>query len=161
MTFSQKLDDAKAKVQKWDRRYMDLVDYVKEWSEDRSTHIGAVLVKNNRVISVAYNGMPSGINDKLDSRHDRPAKYFYFEHAERNSIYSCALNGTQTAGATMYTTGIPCADCARAVLQAGLETIVVWKMGSGLEKTVQWSDSVRVGGEMLREAGVEIIEVEK
>lgn len=149
------------KAQKWDRRYLELVDFVKEWSEDRSTHIGAVLVKNNRVISVGYNGIPSGVNDKNDARHERPAKYMYFEHAERNTIYASALNGIQTAGATMYTTGVPCADCARAVLQAGIDIVVVWKMGSGLEKTAQWSDSVRVGGEMLREGGVQIIEVEK
>jgi dCMP deaminase len=146
---------------KWNRHYLDLVDHVAEWSEDRSTKIGAVLVKNNRVVAVGYNGMPTGVNDDLNERHERPTKYYYFEHAERNVIYTAARNGIVTEGATLYTTGVPCADCARGVIQAGISDIVVWKKGSGLEGTNRWADSIQAGETMLHEADVAIWEVEK
>lgn len=149
---------------KWDKRYLELVDYVKEWSKDRSTKIGAVLVHGNRVISTGFNGIPEGVSDDAEHRHERPAKYFYFEHAERNAILSCARMGIPTDGATLYTTGVPCADCARATIQSGVVRLVVWKSGSGLETDRtknNWGPSIAAGREMLEEAGVEIVEVER
>jgi dCMP deaminase len=146
---------------KWDRRYLDLVDYVAGWSKDRSTHIGAVLVRDNRVIAVGFNGIPAGVEDESDERNDRPGKYLFFEHAERNVVFTAAKNGISTRGATLYTTGIPCADCARATIQSGITSVVVWKRGSGLESTDRWYSSIQAGKKMLEEAGVIIIEVER
>jgi dCMP deaminase len=146
---------------KWDLRYLELVDHVAGWSKDRSTRIGAVLVKDNRVISVGFNGMPTGVSDDVEARHQRPDKYYYFEHAERNCILTAAREGIRVAGATLYTTGIPCADCARATIQSGVACITVWKRGSGLETSDRWHDSIKAGETMLKEAGVEIVEIDR
>jgi dCMP deaminase len=146
---------------KWDRRYLELVDHVAGWSRDRSTHIGAVLVKNNRVLAVGFNGMPTGVDDTVETRHERPAKLFWFEHGERNVIYTAARNGISCEGATLYTTGIPCADCSRAVIQSGITQVVVWKKGTGLEVSDRWRDSCQAGEVMLTEAGVKVVEIEK
>jgi dCMP deaminase len=129
-------------------------------SQDRSTGIGAVLWYAPDKSFASWNQLPRDIAD-TDARSERPAKYFYWEHAERNVIYGCANLGIKTGGATLYTTGVPCADCARAVIQAGLSKIVVWKRGSGLEATDRWYASINAGREMLVEAGVEIVEVER
>ena len=151
-----------------DLEFMLMVDMASEQSNDRSTHIGAVLLdKTERLVSADANHLPIGIAD-TDARQARPAKYFYFEHAERNVIYKAARLGIEIRGGTMFTTGVPCADCARAVIQVGLKAIVVWETGSGLERrgapapgTMDWGASIEAGEEMLREAGVEIRKVAK
>lgn len=146
---------------KWNRRYLELVDHVAGWSKDQSTKIGAVLVRDNRVIAVGFNGIPSGVEDEATDRNARPGKYLFYEHAERNVIFTAAKNGISTRGATLYTTGIPCADCARATIQSGITSVVVWKRGSGIESTDRWRDSIQAGGNMLREAGLVIVEVDR
>ena len=56
----------------------------------------------------------------IEERQERPEKYYWFEHAERNSIYNAARIGVSTKGSKMYMTcGVPCADCARAIINAG------------------------------------------
>lgn len=140
----------------WDKFYLHLADEVSYKSKDKSAKIGAVLVKNGSIISTGYNGFPRGVNDNVESRHERPAKYSYTEHGERNSIYNAARNGTATLGATMYTQGVPCADCARACIQAGITKVVTYWLASD---TIfpGWKDSCAKGFEMLQEAGVEVI----
>lgn len=142
------------------RNYLDLVDSVATRSLDPSTHIGAVLVTQSAETLVACNDIPFYVK-KTPERNERPAKYLFYEHAERNVIYEAAREGIPTRQATLYTTGIPCADCARAVVQAGISHVVVWKRGSGLEATDRWYDSIKAGGEILRESGVSIVEVDR
>lgn len=140
----------------WDEFYLQMADLIASRSKDRSMKIGAVLVRDNAVISMGYNGMPREVNDDVEARHERPAKYYYFEHGERNSIYNAAREGTPTLGATMYTQGVPCADCSRAVIQAGVDKVVVyWQADDNIAS--RWKESCAVGREMLEEAGVEIV----
>lgn len=140
----------------WDEFYLQFADLIASRSKDRSMKIGAVLVKDNAVISMGYNGMPRSVNDDVEARHERPAKYYYFEHGERNSIYNAARVGTPTVGTTMYTQGVPCADCSRAAIQAGVAKIVVyWQADDNIAS--RWKESCAAGREMLEEAGVEIV----
>ncbi len=147
------------KRKSWDEFYLDMADVIAARSKDRSAKIGAVIVKENAVISMGYNGFPRGTNDAVESRHERPAKYLYTEHGERNAVYNAARHGISTVGGTMYTQGVPCADCSRAVIQAGITRLVArWQAN---EKVFPgWIETCRVGREMLEEAGVEVVVLE-
>jgi dCMP deaminase len=143
----------------WDEFYLDMADVIAARSKDRSAHIGAVLVKDNAVISMGYNGFPRGVDDNVEARHERPAKYSYTEHGERNAIYNAARQGTATLGSTMYTQGVPCADCSRAVIQAGCRRLVArWQANEKIFPA--WIESCAKGREMLEEAGVEVTVLE-
>src|SRR5438045_6573381 len=107
------------KIPSWDEYFMRHVYLVASKSKDTRTKIGAVIVRDKRIISEGYNGICQGVYDHIESRYVKPKKYFFFEHGERNAVYGCARHGIATLGAKIYTQGIPCADCARAVIQAG------------------------------------------
>lgn len=140
----------------WDAYYLRLADFISDRSKDTSAHIGAVLVRDNAVISTGYNGFPRGVNEAVEARHERPAKYAYTEHGERNSIYNAAKQGISTNGATMYTQGVPCQDCARAAIQAGIKRVVAYWQADDTVFT-GWKESCGKGREMLDEAGVEVV----
>jgi dCMP deaminase len=109
----------------WDTRWMDMARLVATWSKDRSRQCGAVIVDSHqRLISIGWNGFPRGINDDVDERHERPIKYKWTEHAERNALYNCAAAGHPTCNCTMFIPWYPCADCARAIIQSGIIEIV-------------------------------------
>lgn len=145
-----------------DREHLESMDRLAANSTDRSTKIGAVLIhpEFDYDAIVGWNHLTKGIPDN-DENSERPRKYLYWEHAERTVIYTAANLGFKTSGCTLFTTGIPCADCARAVVESGISRIVVWKKGSGLEATDRWLDSIRVGREILEAGGVSITEVER
>lgn len=109
----------------WDERFMGLARQIATWSKDRSRKVGCVIVGERREIrALGYNGFPRGVNDNVESRHERPAKYRWTEHAERNAIYNAASTGVAIAGCTIYLPWFPCMDCARAIVQAGLIAVV-------------------------------------
>ena len=107
---------------RWVQYFRELAHTVKLKSKDESTQIGAVIVgKDKEIVSTGYNSFPRGINDKKKERQERPEKYFWFEHAERNAIYNAARIGVSTKGTTMYLScGVPCSDCARGIINACL-----------------------------------------
>ena len=141
-------------VPNWNEYFLAIAKLVATKSNDRSTQVGAVLVgKDHSVLSVGFNGMPRGINDLVASRHVRPDKLYYFAHAELNLITNCARNGIRTEGTTIYISSLPpCADCARAIIQAGIIKVVC----TGGDIPERWKESCSVGREMLEEAKVEI-----
>jgi dCMP deaminase len=95
-------------------------------SKDEKTQNGAIIVgPDNEIISTGYNSFPRGINDNLHERQERPEKYFWFEHAERNAIYNAARIGVSLKNCKIYVTGIPCMDCARGIVQSGINEIVI------------------------------------
>ena len=110
----------------WDDYYMTMAYLVAMKSKDESTHIGAVIVgPDNEVRSTGYNSFPRGINDDKPERQERPEKYFWFEHAERNAIYNSSLVGVSLKGCKLYTNGMPCMDCARGVVNAGIKEVII------------------------------------
>lgn len=116
------------KADKWDLKFMELASHVGSWSKDRSRKIGCVIVGPNREIrSTGYNGFPRGVYDDIDSRHQRPAKYLWTEHSERNAIYNAARCGICLEGCTLYTSLFPCADCARGIIQSGITKVVTYE----------------------------------
>ena len=111
----------------WDRYFIEMATLVSKKSKDRSTKVGCVIVgPNHEVRTTGYNGFCRGINDDADDRHDRPEKYFWVEHAERNAIYNAARNGIPLEGCTAYVSNLlPCADCTRGMIQSGIKRIII------------------------------------
>ena len=138
----------------WNKKFMDIAKDVAQWSKDKSTGVGAVIVKHNRVIATGYNGFPEHIDDEKPERHERPEKYSWTVHAEENAIISCARIGVSTQDAVMYCTWFPCAGCARMLVNAGIKKIVC-----GQEPDLsneKFGAEFKIVLEMLHEADVDI-----
>lgn len=136
-----------------------MAELVASKSKDRSTKIGCVIVgKENEVRSTGFNGFCRGVNDNKDSRHERPAKYLWSEHSERNAIYSAAKIGVPLDGCKIYVSWWPCTDCARAIIQAGIKEIII--DGRDYEKKKEfnkrWEDNINIAKEMLSEVGIKV-----
>lgn len=147
-----------SKFNKWDTRFVLMAEHVAGWSKDRSTQVGAVIVDDrNRILSTGYNGFPSGADDEEISRHERPAKYMFTEHAERNAIYTAANLGISLSGKKIYVSGelFCCIDCARAIIQTGIKQVFAAR--PSLEKYPHWYESNQTAYDLLIECGVEVI----
>lgn len=143
--------------EKWDKRFIAMAAVVADWSKDTSTQFGCVIVGPDREIrSTGYNGMPRNIMDGVPERMERPTKYFYAEHSERNAIYNAARIGTPLQDCTLYVTSKPlkfptCADCARAIIQSGIIRVV---QESPNGDYARWKESCDAALKMYQEAGV-------
>jgi dCMP deaminase len=103
---------------------------------------------------MGYNGFPRGCDDSVASRYERPDKYLYTEHAERNAIYHAARHGVTLKGCSMYVTLFPCADCARGIIQAGIKKLYSPTPDVDHER---WGIHFKTSLVMLEEANVEVI----
>jgi deoxycytidylate deaminase len=124
-------------------------NYARYTSHDPRTQNGAVLVAGTKSVAAA-NVYP------LASwrRHgEPPSKYAYIEHAERAAIYKAAQAGYTTAGSTLYVVWFACPDCARAIIAAGVST-VVGSLHARVATPERWEKDVSLGESMLRDAGV-------
>lgn len=111
----------------WTKYFISMCYLVASRSTDQSTHAGAVIVsKDNSIVSTGYNGPVRGMDDPPQQR---PEKYLFFEHGERNAIYNAARHGTKLEGCKLYVNFLPCADCARAIVQSGITEVIVHKEG--------------------------------
>lgn len=152
-------------VRKW-VKFVDMADYWAKQSKDPSTQVGVVLVPKGTDLPLGgYNGFPRGVDDDEDNakgRWDRPTKYSFVEHAERNSIYNAARLGLSTKGATMYFNWepIPCDECAKAVIQAGVTRLIGYGSRKFPGKGHQWEESLAISKIMLSEAGVEVLDLD-
>ena len=138
----------------WDEYFMQMAKLVATKSKDRSTKVGCVIVgPNHEIRTTGYNGFCRGVDDDVDLRHEKPEKYFWAEHAERNAIYNAARNGIPLEGCTAYVTLLPCADCTRGLIQSGVKRIFVCILSDATRK---WQESFEYSHVMALEAGVEI-----
>ena len=142
----------------WDRYFLNIAEQVKEKSKDKRTHIGAVIVgKDNEIVSTGYNSFPRGINDNIEERQERPEKYYWIEHAERNAIYNAARMGVSLRESTMYLTcGIPCSDCAKGIISSGIKRIHC-KIKDTTRNREYWDEHAKRSLQMFKESGVEVI----
>ena len=123
-------------MDKWDKRFMELVDTVAGWSScfQPNRQMGAVIVKNKRIMTTGYNGAPSGIPSckekgecmrrKLGIPSGQQGQLCYAIHAEQNALIQAARMGIAIEGATLYCTHQPCSICARLIINAGIVRIV-------------------------------------
>jgi dCMP deaminase len=142
----------------WIEYFLQIAEVVKLKSKDQSTQIGAVVVgEGNNVLSTGYNSFPRGLDDSLQERQERPEKYYWMEHAERNAIYNAALEGVSLKNSTIYlTSGLPCMDCARGIVNSGIKTVYCKEVCTTKNKE-KWEESQQKSLELLGECGVDVI----
>lgn len=139
-----------------DAVFMTAVYLAAQRSKDPSTHIGAVLVKDGDIFSSGWNGFGRKVLDLPERWNNKEIKYQFVCHAEFNSVLNAARKGLSPVGAVLYTNGIPCMDCAKAVVQGGISEIVVHKQWPILPHRVKWNTSHIISEEMFSEAGIPI-----
>ena len=142
---------------KWDKRFMKMARLISEWSscyvEGRS--IGAVIVKDKRIMTTGYNGAPAGVRTcrergeclrrKMNIPSGTRQEVCYATHAEQNAIIQAAKMGVNIDGATLYCTHQPCSQCAKMIINAGIVR-VVYRHG--------YPDEFSMA--LFREAGVQV-----
>lgn len=130
-----------------DKRYMRMA-YI--WSENsycKRRKVGALLVKDKMIISDGYNGTPSGFENICEDEDNKTKPYVL--HAEANAITKVACSNNSSKDATLYVTSSPCIECAKLIIQAGINRVV-------------YADAYRIsdGVDLLRRAGIELVNVE-
>lgn len=142
----------------WEEYMLNICEVIKMKSKDNSTKIGVIIVgQDKQIITTGYNSFPRGIKDNVPERQERPEKYHWFSHAETNAIINAALNGTSTKNSTMYMScGVPCPDCARNIVNAGIIHIVCKRDQLVMNNPKKWEELSKRSIEMFMEAGVEI-----
>jgi dCMP deaminase len=109
----------------WDEYFINLLDYISIKSKDK-TKTSAIIVGNEHEIrSTGFNGMVRGMNESDPIKWEKPEKYHWVEHAERNAIYNAARMGNSVNGCTMYVSHFPCVDCARGIIQSGIVEVII------------------------------------
>ena len=149
-------------MNKWDIRFMEMAKLVAGWSScykpDR--RVGAVVVRDKRILTTGYNGAPSGVSSCVERGECLRVKQgipsgtrqevCYAVHAEQNAIVQAAKLGVSVDGATLYCTHQPCVICAKMIINAGIKR-VVFKHG--------YPDDFSM--ELFKEAGVLVEEYDK
>ena len=138
----------------WDEYFMRMTYLTTDKSKDPSSKVGAILVKDQNVFSTGFNGFPRGIKDTHERLHNRETKYKYVTHAEANAIHGAARIGHATLGSTMYTIGMPCTECAKAIIQAGIKELVIHDDPLVSFTHGKWAESCAFSKSLFDEAGV-------
>ena len=142
----------------WDTYFMDIAELVSKRSTCQRRAVGAIIVKDKRVLATGYNGAPSGVphcsetgcmreqmNVPSGERHELCRGI----HAEQNAIIQAAHHGVPIAGSALFCTNLPCSICAKMIINSGIRTIY-YKFG--------YADAM--SEEMLRDAGVTTVRLE-
>ena len=138
---------------KWIGRLLKLAKEIGSWSKDESTKVGAVITTaDGKPVSWGFNGMPMNIDDTVPERHERPLKYRWMCHAERNTM-DLAPQGDLT-GCVMFVTFAPCSSCAQSIIQKRISEVVVDEGGQISNLPERWKEDMINAHEMLTEAGV-------
>ncbi|MBR0486002.1 MAG: dCMP deaminase family protein [Oscillospiraceae bacterium] len=137
----------------WDAYFMGIAMLSAQRSKDNNTQVGACIVnKEKKIVSVGYNGMPTGCNDD-DMPWEREGsfldtKYPFVCHAELNAILNSA--SVSLKGCTLYVTLFPCNECAKAIIQSGIKKVIY------AENKYADSDATKASEMMFRMTGVEL-----
>ena len=141
----------------WDEYFMGVAKLSGMRSKDPSSQVGACIVSpDNKILSMGYNGFPKGCSDDVfpwaREGDELDTKYLYVTHSELNAILN--YRGGSLEGSKLYVTLFPCNECAKAIVQAGIKTIIY--------KEDKYSDSpsVRASKRMLNAAGVRYYQYE-
>ncbi len=144
----------------WDEYFMGVADLSGKRSKDPNTQVGACIVSDdNKILSMGYNGFPKGCSDdefpwsRETDADPYSTKYMYVTHSELNAILN--YRGGSLEGSKLYVTLFPCNECAKAIIQAGIKTIIY--------KDDKYADtpSTRASKRMLNAAGVRYYQYEK
>ena len=130
-----------------DQRYLKMANIWAQNSYCKRRQVGAILVKNQMIISDGYNGTPSGFENVCEDENNKTKPYVL--HAEANAITKVAKSNNSSEGATMYVTSSPCLECAKLIIQAGIKRVV-------------FTDNYRLedGINLLKRADIDVVQVE-
>ena len=142
--------------EKLKRAYMKTAETFAELSYARRLHVGAIVVKDDRIISIGYNGMPAGWDNNCENviQHSDDTTSLKTKpevlHAETNAIAKLAKSNESGLGATMFITHAPCLDCAKLIYQSGIGHVL-------------YRDSYRDTGGItfLEKSGIKVEQIEK
>ena len=135
-------------LNKWDKRFLNIAREVSTWSKDPSTRVGAVIVRDRRILSCGYNGFPNNVEDD-DRLFDKAVKYNFTVHAEVNAISNAARNGIILDNSTMYIHGLPaCIECAKSIVQSGISCVII----QSTKET--WNDSWKLSQQLFDETDI-------
>ena len=138
----------------WDEYFIDIASHVATRSTCLRRHVGAIIVKDKRILSTGYNGAPRGLphcneigclREKLDIPSGQRQEICRGLHAEQNSIVQAALHGVTIQGGQFFCTHQPCVTCAKMIINAGIVKVVCAE---------EYPDEL--GRSMLAEAGIEL-----
>ena len=134
-------------MEKFDKSYLEMAEVWAQNSYCKRRKVGALLVKDRTIISDGYNGTPSGFENVCEDENGVTKPYVL--HAEANAITKVAKSGDSTAGATLFVTASPCAECAKLIIQAGIRRVV-------------YRDAYRLtdGIDLLERAGIEVEQIQ-
>lgn len=127
-----------------DYRYLRMAKIWAENSYCKRRKVGALVVKEQMIISDGYNGTPSGFDNVCEDSRDLTLPYVL--HAEANAITKLARSSNNSDGSTLYVTASPCIECAKLIIQAGIKRVV-------------YAEKYRLedGVALLQRAGIEVI----
>lgn len=136
----------------WNEYFMSIAELAKARSTCLSRQVGAVIVKDKRVISTGYNGAPVNCIDctelgclRKDSESGADLENCRAAHAEQNAIGQAARHGVSIDGATLYSTLQPCTSCSKSIINSGLECVVY-----------QGDYTSNLGVELMKESGMRV-----
>ena len=138
----------KKKQNRYDQAYMKMAIEWSQLSHCTRKKVGALIVKDNMIISDGYNGTPSGFENKCELPNKETK--WYVLHAEANAILKCAKYGQSCHNANLYLTLSPCKECSKLIHQSGIKKVIFHK---------KYKDTS--GIDFLKKAGVEILHLSK
>lgn len=140
------MDTQHQKQELLDRRYLRMAAIWAENSYCRRRKVGAIIVKNQMIISDGYNGTPAGFENVCEDESGVTKPYVL--HAEANAITKVARSNNSSDGATLYVTASPCVECSKLIIQAGIRRVVfneLYRLTDGID--------------LLKRAGVECVHI--
>ncbi len=141
----------------WNEYFFSLCDTVAQKSKDPSTKVGCVISdKDNRILSIGFNGFPSGVGDDAERYAVRDVKYMMVVHAEANAICAAARSGVALNGSTLYVPWMPCNECAKLIIQVDIDKVVIGEYDTSNVET-RWREAWKYTELMFKEAGVEYV----
>jgi dCMP deaminase len=137
----------------WDQRFLSLARTIAGWSKDPSTKVGALAVRERRILASGYNGIPMHVNDDVTRLSNRDLRLQMTVHAEANLVCYAARHGVCLNGATAYVWPLmTCSQCAAQLIQAGFIKVVI----PDFVMPLRWQESFDTARVMFVEAGVAV-----
>ena len=133
-------------IKKLDIVYMNIAGEVSQLSKANRKKVGAIIVKDNNILSFGYNGTPSGFDNTCEENNKTK---WYVLHAESNAIAKVAKSTNSSEGTTLYGTLSPCKECSKLIVQAGVTKVVYKDVYEGSTE----------GLDLMKELGIEIIKI--
>lgn len=139
------------------KKFLGIAQAVAALSKDISTKVGAVLIgPDGEGGPWGYNGAPRGCKADEDERFSiRDERLFWAEHAERNALYAAARSGVSVKGWSIVVTHFPCMDCARAIVQSGIKTVVSYQPAD--EFKLRWHEHFSRATQLFNECGINVV----